>query len=499
MSHSQGNNVPSPGRKRRRKRSRYPYTRKEKMLVWLVCTQLTFALWALALTQLWSQLVFTFLSLIGLIFVLLPQFYSAPELRDPRLNFRNSLSRLLRYPVFWSGLLLIGYMLLQSCNPAFGYESFPNQWRAFPIDHISWLPSSVDSPFSRHNAQRLAMIVTGVWMLQCYLKVGIVRRNSFITILWVIVFNFVGQGILIISQKQTGAEGIFWNFEVLPDFIGSIPYNNRAAALLNLGMVLAMALYFLHLKAMRMELRHSGPHIVVLLAITFIYGLQWTTQSKGGVLLGSLLLFVFILLTLIPSLRDGSTFTHKLILSVAMLILAFASTLFTWHLPDRDLTIEELGDMREEIQNINSSTRGISTRITLDMFAERPVFGWGAGSWRYVFAYYQLNYPEIKYLDSSKSEPAVWEDAHNDWAQYLSELGVVGSIFLIFTLLWPLVESVIFIRSIHLTQVILCLGIITILMHAIIDLLLQNQTVLAFLAFTSFLVNRLNIEQLRTK
>ena len=491
--------VAKSGQKRRRKRSRYPYTQKEKALVWLVCIQLTFALWALALTQLWTQIVFTSLSLGGLIFALLPQFYSRPEFRDPRLNSRNSLQRLLHYPVFWSGLLLISYMVLQSLNPAFGYESQASYWRAFPIDHISWLPGSVDSPFQRMNAHRLALIFAGAWMLQCYLKVCIVRRNSFITILWVIVFNFIALGILAIAQKQTDAQGVFWHFQVLPNFIGSIPYNNRAAAMLNLGMILAMALYFLHLKAMRMELRHSGPHLVVLLAIVFIFGLLWTTQSRGGVLISSLLLLIFILLTLIPSLRDGSTLTHKFILSIAMLLLAASATFYTLRLPDRELTIEELGDLREEIQNINSSTRGISTQITLQMFRERPLFGWGAGSWRYVFAYFQLNHPEIQYLNASKTEAAVWEDAHNDWAQYLSELGVIGGILLAFTFFWPVIESLIFIRSIHLTQVILCLGIIGLLLHALIDLLLQNQSILAFLAFASFLTNRLNIEQLRAK
>jgi len=493
------NNSTRPQQKRQRKRSRYPYTRKEKTIVALVCVQLTFSIWALALTQLWSQWVFTLLSFAGLTFALLPQFYTNPSLRDPRLESNPSCQRLLRYPVFWSGLLLIIYMLVQSCNPAFGYEETTGYWRSFPITHIEWLPSGISSPFSKMNAQRLTLMIGGAWMMQCYLKVGIVRRNSFITILWVVVANFILLGILTIAQKQTHAPGIFWTLEVMPNFIGSIPYNNRAAAILMMGMVLAMALYFLHLKAMRMELRHSGPHLVVLLVIVFIFGLLWSTQSQGGVILSSLLLGIFLLLTLIPSLRDGSTLVHKTILFFSMVLLGVSAVFYTLRIPDRDLTIEQLGNLREDIQNIDSSARTLSTRITMQMVEERPLFGWGAGSWRYVFAYFQLHHPEIQYLDASRTVPAVWEDAHNDWAQYLSELGIIGSLLLGFMLLWPLMESLTFIRSIHLTQVILCLGVIALLLFSLIDLLLQNQAVLSYLAFMSFLVNRLNIEQMRAK
>ncbi len=496
---SQPETVAKPKRKRQRKRSRYPYTRKEKTIVLLVCTQLTFAIWALALTTLWSQIVFTIISGFGLLFALLPQFYAKPSQKDPRLNFQNSLHRLTHYPVFWSGLLLLMYMLVQSLNPAYGYDSDPEFWRAYPIDHIAWLPSGIASPFHAMNAQHLMLIFSGAWLMQCMLKVGIIRRNSFITILWVIVFNFIALGILSIAQKQSNAEEVFWLYSVVPNFVGSIPYNNRAANLFIMGLTLAMALYFLHLKAMRMQLRHSGPHLVVLIAIVFIFGLLWTTQSRAGVILGSLLLAAFLLLTLIPSLRDGSTFTHKLILSLAMLLLITAATFYTLRIPDRDLTIEDLGNLREEIQNIDSNARTLSTRITLEMFSERPLFGWGAGSWRYVFAYYQLDHPEIQYLDTSKSQPAVWEDAHNDWVQYLSELGIIGFLLLLFTFTWPLIESLIFIRSLHLTQVALSLGLIAVFLHGLLDLLLQNQAILVYIAFISFLINRLNIEQLRAK
>ena len=338
-----------------------------------------------------------------------------------------------------------------------------------------------------------------LWMLQCYLKTGIIRRNSIITILWFITISLVIYGVLVIAQKQTGAKGAYWNFPLYPDFIGSIPYRNRAASILYLGMTLTMALYFLHLKSMRMELRHSGPHLVVMLATVFIYGLLWSTQSQMGLIVGSSLLALFLLFTFIPSLRDGTTLMHKLILSAIMAIFAVMSFFYTQRVPDSDLTIEKMGNLREEIRNLDSQARTLTTKISMDMFDHRWLMGWGGGSWRYVFPYYQRQYPEIMWIDDTKTELAYWEDAHNDWAQYLSELGVIGFVLLLSLFMWPIVESISVIRTIHLSQVILCFGLIGVFSHAVMDLLLQNQSVLCFIAFMSYLINRLNVDQIRYK
>jgi hypothetical protein len=488
-----------PTRKRKRKRSRYPYTTKEKTLVWLCCIQITFAVWALGLTALSTQIIFASLSAAGLVFCLLPQFYSLESLRDPRLSTLPVSKRLIKYPIFWAGLGLVIYMILQWVNPAYLYVDEGETWKAVPIDHVEWLPSSVQSPLEKHNPLRLIIIFTGPWLMLCYLKLGVIRRNSLIRILWVITFNMILLGIVTIYQKQVGFEKIYGVFEAFPNFVGSIPYKNHGAAAINLGMVLMMTLYFLHLKALRMELNHSGPHLVVLLAIVFCYGLLWTTQSRGGVLIGSALLIIFLLFTFIPSLRDGSTLSHKVILGMAMVFMGITGILYTQQVPDREATLERFGDLREEIQKIDSNARALSTSISIDMFEDRWLWGWGAASWRYVFPYYQINYPEIKFVDEDQKEFAVWKDAHNDWAQYLSELGIVGILFLVAFFTWPLLESILVIRAIHLSQVILNLGLISILLHAIIDLLLQNQMILCLIFTLIFFINRLNTEQLRAK
>ncbi len=57
------------------------------------------------------------------------------------------------------------------------------------------------------------------------------------------------------------------------------------------------------------------------------------------------------------------------------------------------------------------------------MFAGRPALGWGAGGFRYGFTKYQRREIEIT---GTGLRRYFWEHAHNDWLEWLIELGVAG-------------------------------------------------------------------------
>jgi O-antigen ligase len=70
------------------------------------------------------------------------------------------------------------------------------------------------------------------------------------------------------------------------------------------------------------------------------------------------------------------------------------------------------------------------SRDTLRMAAERPIWGWGAGSYRLVFpSRYQGDYLR----DGQGVITTRVVHAHNDWAQVAAELGLVG----LLVLAWP--------------------------------------------------------------
>jgi len=65
----------------------------------------------------------------------------------------------------------------------------------------------------------------------------------------------------------------------------------------------------------------------------------------------------------------------------------------------------------------------LATHATMDMASDSPIVGHGAGGFRYLFPRYQQQYPSIFMEGNSR---LFWEYAHNDYAQLLAELGVVG-------------------------------------------------------------------------
>jgi len=67
---------------------------------------------------------------------------------------------------------------------------------------------------------------------------------------------------------------------------------------------------------------------------------------------------------------------------------------------------------------------------TLRMARERPVFGWGMGSFPAVFPLYNTQV-------SGDHIPVVYHDAHSDWIQSLAEIGAAGTLLIALAVAFP--------------------------------------------------------------
>jgi O-antigen ligase len=72
-----------------------------------------------------------------------------------------------------------------------------------------------------------------------------------------------------------------------------------------------------------------------------------------------------------------------------------------------------------------ADARLVLYRDTWRLFEQQPVFGWGWRSFQYVFPRVQSS--EFK-MQNEQRLPSVFTDAHNDWLQWLAELGLVGAL-----------------------------------------------------------------------
>jgi O-antigen ligase len=83
------------------------------------------------------------------------------------------------------------------------------------------------------------------------------------------------------------------------------------------------------------------------------------------------------------------------------------------------------------------SNRGLGSRSVLyhdtwRMARERPLFGWGMGSFPSVFGLYNSQESKVDHL------PVIYHDAHSDWLQSLAELGLAGTALLAAAVALPL-------------------------------------------------------------
>ena len=86
--------------------------------------------------------------------------------------------RLLRFPVFWLGLLLLGYVALQASNPVWAYITDGKYFWMMRIPGADWLPPGVRVPFEKWGPWRSFMVFGGAWLTVCAIWIGFTRRRT---------------------------------------------------------------------------------------------------------------------------------------------------------------------------------------------------------------------------------------------------------------------------------------------------------------------------------
>jgi O-antigen ligase len=78
-----------------------------------------------------------------------------------------------------------------------------------------------------------------------------------------------------------------------------------------------------------------------------------------------------------------------------------------------------------------AGSRAMLYNDTIRMARERPLFGWGMGSYPVVFSVFNTQESKIDHL------PVVYHDAHSDWLQVVAELGLAGASLIAAAVLLP--------------------------------------------------------------
>lgn len=397
----------------------------EKVVLLLLSLHLGFLPWAIGTMHLLSQQIS--LALAGVAF-LTAVFLNPPSTHViPRMP---AWKKLLRSPAFWIGNALLGYIAIQALNPAYTYIEVVGFSWVVPIDHIAWLPSGMKTPIEQMNPFRHLMIFGAMFLTLWTILLFLERLTSIRILIAVLAFNAVALGGLAFAQLFTGADQIFWRVPSSSiNFYGTFIYRNHAAGYLNLLLALSTGLYFhFRQRAWKTNGSESDKSPIFFFTSTILFTTVLFSASRGGIIVAALILLLAILYTLIQAwrwnrLREGSVISAVLL----GLLLLFTSVFTVMIGPER--IVERFKLFTEDHGGASVRARIDATKATADMFRDRWLFGWGAGSFEYAFPAYQENYPAIFYQERrrGKYKYMLWEYAHNDWIQYPAEYGVVGS------------------------------------------------------------------------
>jgi O-antigen ligase len=294
--------------------------------------------------------------------------------------------------LYWSGLHTLGLLLL-----ALGLGQ--------------WLAGAVASWFAARNA------LLSLWG---YLALYFVSTQVFSSgqsreqLGWLASGFLLGLGSLAIAQFFTAQGRIYW---LVRPPIGSVfgPYvnHNHYAGLMEMLVPLAVATACI---------RPAGSRGRALAVAAVVVGLcsALLSASRGGLvalLVEGLVLGVVALRLRLLSLRAWAGWTSVLVL-LASIGLAY------WLWPQGlKVPLASLAEL-PRAPEVTLGERLIVARDTLRMFASRPGWGYGMGSFADVF-------PRFR----SFAGDALWEHAHNDYAEALAETGLAGALLLV-TALW---------------------------------------------------------------
>lgn len=396
----------------------------ETALLWVAILNVCSLPWMLGGMRPWSQFISLGLSVVAFGLALLPRNYSEALVRGESYTL-HPWRRLIRWPLFWIGTLFFAYITIQALNPAYVFVQKPTSWSMVAIPHIDWLPTGMSTPFEMMNPWRQMMIWGAPFLLTCALWSGVTRSKTLRHLVTVIAINCVLFAALALIQRATEAKEIYWTIKSSNEFLGAFIYRNHGGAYMVLSFMLTSGLAaWLHRRS-RQKMARSSPATLFAFFSCIILVTIGVSYSRGSVIaVAGCLLWLLMMSTYWLLARTSGRSGSIIVITLTLMFVGFGA------LGLKSLNAERTVDRFKQMLEDNNATwklRQIATDATTEMWQEKPLYGWGAGGFRFLFPKFQQTRMEILWRDQKRKRGYLfWEYAHNDWIQVAAEVGYFG-------------------------------------------------------------------------
>jgi O-antigen ligase len=289
----------------------------------------------------------------------------------------------------------------------------------------NWRPISICRHATKTEFFKILAYIGVFFLITNNLMTGNqVRRLVLTIIIMGAIVAFVG-----LLQMLSGTDKIYWFWEskyrISSCYFGPYVSHNHFAGYME--MVIPLSLGLLIAQLLNYSITHGGSwryrlstldswlstRVLLIFAIIIMIASLFFSLSRGGIIsfLLSMVLFVNFLLFS----RKKRRKTSILLISIFSISLIFLIWLGVSPIIERLSTLSDL-----ESQS-SYTYRKVVAKDTLSLIKDFPTFGCGLGNFQHLYPKYQSE--EVKQF--------FWDHTHNDYLEYLSEVGVIGSIIVL--------------------------------------------------------------------
>ena len=332
----------------------------------------------------------------------------------------------------------------------------------------------------------IAILINLIWILFTSItsEMPIVSFKYLISRLWfVIPFYFVG---VIIFKKYSNIKLFSWLYVIpLLLVIGYTIYNHSLRGFDEESGHWVMTPFYND---------HTAYGAILALFIPVFLGFSINSQYKRTYKLFSLLIFIILTVAIILSYSRAAWISLAIALVVYFIILlkikfrwiflTIAIIIGSFFIFQNEIldTLERnkqdsSADFVEHIQsisNINTNASNLERinrwQSAIRMFKERPVFGWGPGTYQFFYAPYQLS-KEKTIISTNAGDMG---NAHSEYIGPLSEMGILGMLSIIAIVVLVIITALKTYknaenREVKFLSLITLLGLITYFVHGFLN------------------------------
>ena len=329
--------------------------------------------------------------------------------------------------------LLCGWVLLSSFNPSFTVTSFYEQLVFRPVQHFAWLPSSIVPIQSRAEC----WLYAGLYCTGFNLALNLSHRSGIQKIL---VITSVNAGLIAVFgtlQKLVGSD-IFFGLQHSPNlsFFGSFIYHNHWGpyALMHIAMLLGLV-ESLSRKDRGRGFWHS-PAVAVLLAAMLLGAAIPLSTSRSSTVMLVLLLGWGLTHSGIRLRQANQHRGTNSNLPMIGLGVGTATVLGFIYLVSGDTIRSRMSDTVSQLTDKSERTYADDRlhlyQDTIMFISQKPWTGWGLDSYSVVWR--RENTRPL----STDGPITRYKNAHSDWLQILTEVGIIGGTLLLAVIVVPL-------------------------------------------------------------